>query len=48
VVLLISFGVVARLRNSGKTGGKSPNGNLPAQMDINHFNRMPGAFIPQA
>src|SRR4051812_30102634 len=35
-------------RNSGKTGGKSPNGNLPAQIEINNFNRMSKASILQA
>src|SRR3954468_16956972 len=34
--------------NSGKTGGKSPNGNRPAQTDINNFNRMPETSILQA
>ena len=34
--------------NSGKTGGKTPNGNRPAQIDINNFNGMPETSILQA
>src|SRR5688500_12205998 len=34
--------------NIGKTGGKTPNGKLPPQIDINNFNKMPEASILQA
>ena len=38
----------SELGNSGKTGGKTPNGNRPAQIDINNFNGMPETSILQA